>query len=1043
MIFISYRISDSEDLVSRLDHDLTLEFGQNSVFRDKSRLEGGVVWPEVLETNAKCRKVMLVVIGNLWQSVVATDGDWKGIPRLMNPDDWVRKELTFAFDTGNIVIPVLRNGAQMPTQGWLKNCQLERLYQQQAIEIRSSQYSADLSTLVTRLRSLLPDLPSPTPLEPTTIIYTRPLPPAPPEYFAEVEYILTDTFIGRASELTLLDDWAKSSNPCMVVEGLGGLGKSALTWEWFQKRARNSIPNLAGRAWCDIYGPSASLLGSLRNIFAYIFREYPPLEFSILELSKSILQELKSRPYLIVFDGFERILIAYHRWDKAQQRDGQIDSDKRACVDPRDADVLKQFLNCSPSKVLISTRLFPTALEDRTGRHSRGVAHHHLYGLSRADTLAYFCHIGIRGNESKMLDFAKKFGNHSLVLKVICGEICNYFRKPGDFDFWLNDPEHGGKIKLSEMDLKQNYTHILEFALKGLDEPKQKLLSRLAILSEHLDYDTVFIINPYLPERPAGMSLQDFVQSKPVQDSRQQFEKALRELADRGLVQWDRQTGHFDMHPVVRGHAADLIPEADRHTTFLTVRDHFQALPAEDFEEASELSQVRHTIEIYRSCLGAGLWDEAAAFFFKKEEFANTLLFRIGAFPLIEELLKPLLETDSSGQPRLTEPIFRANVLNTLAIALSGLGRDAQSLGMYEQSLRTEIDHKNWSNAGIMIKNWAKKKHELGQLVVASAAIMIAKEISTRVEDDDGITGSILDQAWTAIVSGRFDEGDQLLREFHSRPVPSYSTYRPGDAEHWHCFNQFQQGKWNVEEWNQALEVSIGSKNVLQVHRLLALRGNWFFRQGWPQDALNDFDEALKIANRMGMYVPEYHDLRGWVLASIGRREEAVEELEQGQQREVAGWAWRCLNEPEKAQECAMNGYRHAWGEGPPYIHSYCLEQSRTLLRELGVPEPQLPAFDASQVPPIPFEAELRELLPTIKSNPALLVYLVTAKAQGRPAWYYIQVKREKLADYKKQLKKGSLNLADFGDILESGWGEYPPEPIMYLMDEKYGAVHN
>jgi len=1039
MIFISYRISDSEDLVSRLDSDLTLEFGQENVFRDKSRLAGGDVWTEVLEANAKDRKVMLVVIGNSWQSAVAAEGDWKGIPRLMNPDDWVRKEITLALDAGNTVIPVFRNGAQMPPQGWLKNCGLERLYQQQAIEIRSSQYSEDLSKLISRLRSLLPELPSPTPPVPTGIIITRLLPPAPPEYFAEVEYILTDTFIGRASELDLLDDWAKSTNPYMVVEGLGGLGKSALTWEWFQKRATYSIPNLAGRIWCDFYGPNASLIGSLRNVFAYIFREYPPLEFSIQELSKAILQQLKKRPFLLVFDGFERMLAAYHRWDKAQQRDDQIDSAKRACVDPRDAEVLKQFLNCSPSKVLISTRLFPSALEDRTGRPGRGVAYHHLNGLSRADTLAYFRHVGIRGNESKMLDFAKKFGNHSLVLKVICGDICNYFRKPGDFDVWFNDPEQGGKIKLSELDLKQNYTHILEFALKGLDEPKQKLLSRLAILSEHLDYDTVFIINPYLPERPAGMSLQDFVQSQPVQDSRQQFEKALRELGDRGLVQWDRQTGHFDMHPVVRGHAADLIPEADRHATFLTVRDHFQAMPAEDHKEASELSQVRHSIEIYRSCLGAGLSDEAATFF-RKGEFTNTLLFRIAAFPLVEELLKPLLETDSNGQPRLTDQENRPWVLNSFAITIGCLGREAESLGIYKQALRVDIDRKKWSGAATDLRNWGRTNYDLGQRAVARTVGALAKEISTKAEDDEVITSSISDEASFAINAGWFEEGERLLKEFHSRPVPSYSIYRPGGAERKHCFNHFQQGKWNPEEWNHALEIARSSKNIIDQHRLFALRGEWLMSQAQPHDALNDFDEALKIANRSGMHVPEYHDLRGWALVLIGRRDEAIEELEQGQKREVAGWAWRCLGELAKAKECALNGYRFAWGEGPPYILWYRLEQSRKLLLDLGVSEPQLPPFDLSKVPQIPFEAELRELLPTIKPSSADRIFLVRGPdSTNRPAWYYLLVDKEKKTVFQDNAKRGQIQLTEFGTIITSGYGEYPPKDVKQRMKDEYG----
>jgi len=345
VIFISYRIADSIDLVDHLDADLTREFGGDFVFRDKSRLEGGDDWTQKLEHYAKTSKVMLVVIGPTWKTAAFKDGDWEGMPRLRHEEDWVRKEITLALDAGAIIIPVFLNGVGMPSEGWLKNCGLERLCTKQGQLLRSGKdHPRDMTELIAAMRKQCPDLPTPPQQVPSTIIITRQLPPAPPECYAEVDYILTDTFIGRASELDQLDEWAKSSDPYMIVEGLGGLGKSALTWEWFQKRAVYSIPNLAGRVWCDFYGKGASLLNSLRTTFAYIFREYPPLEYSIQELAKALLGELKKRPYLLVFDGFERMLAAYHRWDKAQQRDEHIDTAKRACVDPADAYVLKQFL---------------------------------------------------------------------------------------------------------------------------------------------------------------------------------------------------------------------------------------------------------------------------------------------------------------------------------------------------------------------------------------------------------------------------------------------------------------------------------------------------------------------------------------------------------------------------------------------------------------------------------------------------------------------------------------------------------------------------
>src|ERR1019366_4205639 len=146
-------------LVDRLDGDLTREFGHDLVFRDKSRLQKGHDWDQALEHNAKSRRVMLVIIGATWRSAADEDGDWQGAPRLFNPKDWVRKEITLALDEGNIVIPVFLNGAAPPSEGWLTNCQLQRLHKKQGVQLRTNDYKNDLANLIAELRKECPELP--------------------------------------------------------------------------------------------------------------------------------------------------------------------------------------------------------------------------------------------------------------------------------------------------------------------------------------------------------------------------------------------------------------------------------------------------------------------------------------------------------------------------------------------------------------------------------------------------------------------------------------------------------------------------------------------------------------------------------------------------------------------------------------------------------------------------------------------------------------------------------------------------------------------
>jgi hypothetical protein len=330
--------------------------------------------------------------------------------------------------------------------------------------------------------------------------------PRAPELYAVPDYILTNQFIGRSSELDRLDAWARSSNSIMVIEGIGGLGKSAVTWEWTNKRAPAAISNLAGRVWWSFYEKGTSMVTFVRHALAYVTGQDPEAlgkDSSHYQRGQQLLTELRRRPYLLVLDGFERVLTAYHRLDKAQIPDERADERLRECVNPPDGELLTQLLGCGRSKVLISTRLFPSGLEDRgSHRPIPGVAHHKLNGLSPPDALALMRHAGVTGDEKAMLAFADQFGRHSLLLKIVCGMIADYRRKPYDFDAWWADPIHGGGLKLSKLDLKQRYTHILHYALADLSERTRKLLCRIAIISENATYDTLAVLNPFLPPKP-------------------------------------------------------------------------------------------------------------------------------------------------------------------------------------------------------------------------------------------------------------------------------------------------------------------------------------------------------------------------------------------------------------------------------------------------------------------------------------------------------------------------------------------------------------
>ena len=57
------------------------------------------------------------------------------------------------------------------------------------------------------------------------------------------------------------------------------------------------------------------------------------------------------------------------------------------------------------------------------------------------------------------------------------------------------------------------------------------------------------------------------------------------------------------------------------------------------------------------------------------------------------------------------------------------------------------------------------------------------------------------------------------------------------------------------------------------------------------------------------------------------------------------------------------------------------------------------------------------------------MVRLITATERGKPCWFLLELDAEHYSDYKAKMKRGDLNIADYGAIKQSGWGE-PPEEI-------------
>ena len=136
-VFISYRRADTADMSRRIYDQLAKHVGETNVFRDVDTLDGTEHYVIVSD-------VMLVLIGDKWLNL---KDEKTGGRRLDSPKDFVRTEIDMGLRYVKRVIPVLVNGAGMPSPTELP-LRLADLAYRDAITISDATFEKDIAELL-------------------------------------------------------------------------------------------------------------------------------------------------------------------------------------------------------------------------------------------------------------------------------------------------------------------------------------------------------------------------------------------------------------------------------------------------------------------------------------------------------------------------------------------------------------------------------------------------------------------------------------------------------------------------------------------------------------------------------------------------------------------------------------------------------------------------------------------------------------------------------------------------------------------------------
>ncbi|MDQ1352279.1 MAG: hypothetical protein QG657_2585 [Acidobacteriota bacterium] len=507
--------------------------------------------------------------------------------------------------------------------------------------------------------------------------------------------------------MAMLSNWFfNEKQPMLVLEAIGGMGKSALSWAWLHQEIIEKAVKVEGVFWWSFYDePFESFL---THLYCYVTGEEKPQAID----QGNLLAALNQRRFLLVLDGIERALRGYagmeamyiqeKKFEGNTQVETEWDKRQREPVHPLSGRFL-QALCAGNTKTLMTTRLTSVSVEG-----VRGVKHVFLTGLSAEDTVNFFRSEGINGTRAEMEQAGRVYDFHPLMLKLLASAIKRSRAKDIKEAFSLNI-----------IDQKEPHK-ILERSVQLLSEEERQVVTRVAVFRAVFTFD-------------AAKALAEEVEEK-------QLWEVLRELRSLGFVFYNESRDCFDFHPILRSYLYGQLTSSGGTGVHNLAAQYFEALPKPG--KVVSLEDLAPVIELYHHMLKAGKYDEAWVLY--RDRIWISVYYQLAAYQLQIELLKPLFPGWEHGDrlPRLEKEADQAWTLNALANTYALSGQSAEVVQLY--LLKSKLSEKSDAgkvNLAIGLGNAAYSQILIGQ--ISAAAGHLQKRIALGQERYDKLEEAI------------------------------------------------------------------------------------------------------------------------------------------------------------------------------------------------------------------------------------------------------------------------------------------------------------
>jgi hypothetical protein len=511
---------------------------------------------------------------------------------------------------------------------------------------------------------------------------------------------------GRAEELKILDTaWADPHTSVLVLEAMGGMGKSLLLRTWVERFIQQP-PAQAEWVYCWSFYSQGSAQDRqvsaepfLRDALA-CFGYQGEVPDTAHDQGQALAHLIESRRVLLVLDGLEPL----------QQPPGPAAGG--TLRDQGLIALLGHLALRNTGLVLISSRQPVVELAQQPQ-----VTSHQLAPLDAAAAAELFRQAKVNGTAAEYAAARDELHGHALSLQLLATYLREYaagdIRRRDQLPILLDFPEERAEVRHA-MRLMQAHLQCLE------GTADQAILWLLGLFDR-----------PVAPEVVDVLRRSEIATLQPLRELDQQvYPAVLQRLQAQGLLNADATATVLDTHPLIRQYVAyhwqTKYPD-DWQAAHQVLFAYYQAVPEQ--HQPDTLQQLEPLFAAVRHGCLAGLHQQALEEVYvpriRRDSEISYLTKRLGAFSTDLALLAYFFAQPwQQPVPGLTAAA-QAVVLNWAAFRLRALGRLAEAVAPFRAGLDRQVIQQDWRNVAIATDNLSALQLTLGEV---AAAVQQAKD---------------------------------------------------------------------------------------------------------------------------------------------------------------------------------------------------------------------------------------------------------------------------------------------------------------------------